>query len=116
MPVDKKRKKKAPEEEGTKDPSPPAAESAEPSDEHPWAVGAYLVAEWGTEKPPRLCQIIERGELLNPTNVVRLGRGLDVARLTFFPFFAAEAVGEEIDFSWSYYVHWLDFNRRMDEW
>lgn len=58
-------------------------------DQHPFAVGSYLVLEW-LDKSPRLAQVLERS-CSNPD---------------------AKCSAEQ----WSYYCHFLDFNRRMDEW
>jgi hypothetical protein len=65
-------------------------EDEKDEDEHPFSLGAIVLAEWGLEKSARLCQVIERSQ--------------------------TSADDEDDVGGWSYYVHFLDFNRRMDEW
>ena len=59
-------------------------------DEHPYRQGAHLTVTWGAEKTPRLAEVIERAHR-NPDD-------------------------DDPAMQWNYYVHFLDFNRRMDEW
>jgi len=89
------RKKDLPQEKRKKPPQATKPESISPSknldelDEHPFSVGSFLVLEW-LDKSPRLAQVLERTH--------------------------SSIEDENPDRQWSYYCHFLDFNRRMDEW
>jgi len=89
---DKRGRKKEPKKKNAPGPKPPKAstdreaEDSKDEDEHPFALGAMLLCEWGLEKSRRLCQIIERAQDSEDASL------------------------------YNYYVHFLDYNRRMDEW
>ena len=59
-------------------------------DAHPWALGHFLVVKY-RDGSDRLAVIIERSKSVQP-----------------------ESNGDSS--SWRYYIHYQDFNRRMDEW
>mmetsp|Transcript_8445 Transcript_8445/g.24012 ORF Transcript_8445/g.24012 Transcript_8445/m.24012 type:complete len:474 (-) Transcript_8445:36-1457(-) len=61
-------------------------------DEHPFSIGSHLVVEWAFDKSHRICRVIER-MCENPEDEV-----------------------DESQKRWQYYVHFVDFNRRMDDW
>ncbi|KAH8050156.1 histone acetyltransferase [Aureococcus anophagefferens] len=93
--------------------APPAAEKKEEKeekeedrpDEHPFKVGSWLVVTWQPDASERLCTIIERAKVE------------DAERITPNTIKASKAdLDARDDGLWRYYVHYADFNRRMDEW
>ncbi|KAH8061450.1 histone acetyltransferase [Aureococcus anophagefferens] len=74
-------------------------------DEHPFKVGSWLVVTWQPDASERLCTIIERAKVE------------DAERITPNTIKASKAdLDARDDGLWRYYVHYADFNRRMDEW
>ncbi|KAJ1459456.1 acyl-CoA N-acyltransferase [Pelagophyceae sp. CCMP2097] len=87
MPRAHKSHKKAPP------PPPPPQEVNEDPDGQPFAVGANLTVRWTPDASARLCTIVDRTKIVSD-----------------------DAPKEGEPSLWRYYVHYHDFNRRMDEW
>ena len=77
---------------------------AQDPDAHPYALGSWLVVRWLPDASDRLCTVIERAKVEDPEQMAP-----DTSE-------AARDGGGDDDACWRYYVHYADFNRRMDEW
>eukprot|EP00629_Pelagomonadales_sp_RCC1024_P000544 CAMPEP_0119274014 /NCGR_PEP_ID=MMETSP1329-20130426/11328_1 /TAXON_ID=114041 /ORGANISM="Genus nov. species nov., Strain RCC1024" /LENGTH=519 /DNA_ID=CAMNT_0007274289 /DNA_START=168 /DNA_END=1727 /DNA_ORIENTATION=- len=76
-------------------------------DAHPFKVGSWLVVRWLPDASDRLCTVVERARVEDPTQAMP-----SIIKAT-----KAEVEAGAADASrWRYYVHYADFNRRMDEW
>ena len=102
-----KKKKKAPAVK--KEPEDDAADDPEVRekdvDEHPFKPGAWLVVSWPPDGSERLATVIDRARVESQDQVTPAEHTVRKDDL------------QERDASlWRYYVHYADFNRRMDEW
>jgi len=79
---------------------------AQDPDAHPYALGSWLVVRWLPDASDRLCTVIERAKVEDPEQMAPDTGSAEAAR---------DGGGDD-DACWRYYVHYADFNRRMDEW
>lgn len=106
-PMVQKKKKKAPAVK--KEPEDDAADDPEVRekdvDEHPFKPGAWLVVSWPPDGSERLATVIDRARVESQDQVTPAEHTVRKDDL------------QERDASlWRYYIHYADFNRRMDEW
>mmetsp|Transcript_14456 Transcript_14456/g.43171 ORF Transcript_14456/g.43171 Transcript_14456/m.43171 type:complete len:513 (-) Transcript_14456:560-2098(-) len=79
----------------------------EDPDAHPFKVGSWLVVRWLPDASDRLCTVVEFARVETSAQTVP-----STTKTT-----KADVSDGAIDTSkWRYYVHYTDFNRRMDEW